>query len=247
MDQHHQFALRDVIGVLADANLLGDPERRSRWGSAYSAEHSARDLVKRLAKAFAKRLGKKVLPKMEGHDEGTAADEAALRVARETLAAELLQALQRVDREAFAQGAWPRNRGTLPDGGWAGLSDRELARRLVSQRLDTWGHPYDSAVNETVTLIAAEFCANAVTHGRLPGRDFHLRLAIAAAVIRVEVSDARTERQPLLTRDDSPAEAESGRGLLLVEALASRWDTGPLHPAPGKTVWAEVDCPVVVS
>lgn len=122
-----------------------------------------------------------------------------------------------------------------------------LARRLVSQRLDTWGHPYDSAVNETVTLIAAEFCANAVTHGRLPGRDFHLRLAIAAAVIRVEVSDARTERQPLLTRDDSPAEAESGRGLLLVEALASRWDTGPLHPAPGKTVWAEVDCPVVVS
>ncbi|MEU6536857.1 ATP-binding protein [Streptomyces sp. NPDC047000] len=118
-----------------------------------------------------------------------------------------------------------------------------LARRLVSHRLDAWGHLYDSAVNETVTLITAELCANAVTHGRVPGRDFHLRLSLAPEVIRVEVSDARTERQPLLTRDDSPADAESGRGLLLVEALASRWDVGTRHPAPGKTVWAEVDCP----
>jgi anti-sigma regulatory factor (Ser/Thr protein kinase) len=122
-----------------------------------------------------------------------------------------------------------------------------LARRLVSHRLDAWGHPYDSAVNETVTLIAAELCANAVTHGRVPGRDFQLRLSRGPTVIRVEVSDALPERQPLLTRDGSPAEAESGRGLLLVEALASRWDVSPRHPAPGKTVWAEVDRPPAVA
>ncbi|MEU6536877.1 ATP-binding protein [Streptomyces sp. NPDC047000] len=74
-----------------------------------------------------------------------------------------------------------------------------LARRLVSHRLDAWGHPYDSAANETVTLITAELCANAVTHGRVPGRDFHLRLPLGPTVIRVEVSDAHSERQPLLT------------------------------------------------
>ncbi|WP_430542771.1 ATP-binding protein [Streptomyces iconiensis] len=36
------------------------------------------------------------------------------------------------------------------------------------------------------------------------------------------------------------AEADGGRGLVLVEALASRWDVSE-RSGPGKTVWAEVD------
>ncbi|MEU3346074.1 hypothetical protein ABZ723_13940 [Streptomyces sp. NPDC006700] len=52
-----------------------------------------------------------------------------------------------------------------------------LARLFVSHCLDSWGHPYDSDVNETLTLITAGLCANAVRHGRVPGLDFHVRLS----------------------------------------------------------------------
>ncbi|MGW1270265.1 hypothetical protein [Streptomyces sp. NPDC002491] len=51
-----------------------------------------------------------------------------------------------------------------------------LARRIASQQMDTWGWPYGTTVNDTVELITAELAANAVTHGRVPGRDAELRL-----------------------------------------------------------------------
>ncbi|WP_405767379.1 ATP-binding protein [Streptomyces sp. NBC_01538] len=120
-----------------------------------------------------------------------------------------------------------------------------LARRLVSDRLDAWGHPYTSTANETLTLITAELAANAVTHGRVPGRDFEVRLFAGAGVtFRVEVSDTRAERVPALSANEEPCEAESGRGLMLVAALADEWGTTPRHSAPGKTVWATVRCPL---
>ncbi|MFE3266835.1 ATP-binding protein [Streptomyces sp. NPDC059215] len=115
-----------------------------------------------------------------------------------------------------------------------------LARRLVSHRLDQWGYGYDSAVNETVTLIAAELAANAVRHGHVPGRDFHLRLTVSPDTLRVEVTDTRTERVPPRSVHEAPGDAESGRGLLLVARLATRWGTVPRPAAPGKTVWAEL-------
>ncbi|MFC9287033.1 ATP-binding protein [Streptomyces sp. NPDC057052] len=102
-----------------------------------------------------------------------------------------------------------------------------LARLFVAHCLDSWGHPYDSHVNETLTLITDELCANAVRHGRVPGRDFHVRLTAEAddGRLRVEVSDTRAENRPAVTA--APAaldpDAESGRGLLLVTALADDW------------------------
>ncbi|MEU9355649.1 ATP-binding protein [Streptomyces griseoloalbus] len=115
-----------------------------------------------------------------------------------------------------------------------------LARRLVSHRLDQWGHPYGSPVNETLTLIAAELTSNAVRHGHVPGRDFHLRLTAAPDALRVEVTDTRTERVPTLSVHEASGDAESGRGLLLVTRLATRWGTDPRPTAPGKTIWAEL-------
>lgn len=122
-----------------------------------------------------------------------------------------------------------------------------LARRLVSHRLHEWGHPYNTTTNDTVTLIAAELTANAVRHGHVPGRDFHVRLTIDsdadadATTIRIEVTDTRTERIPALA---SPTpDAEAGRGMLLVAALATQWGTAPRIAAPGKTVWAEISTP----
>ncbi|MBL1097207.1 ATP-binding protein [Streptomyces sp. 205] len=118
-----------------------------------------------------------------------------------------------------------------------------LARRLVSHRLAEWGYPYDSGPNETATLIASELAANAVRHGRVPGRDFHLRLTAPpfspGPTIRIEVSDTRAERRPAL-RVAGP-EAETGRGLFLVSQLAERWAVTPrFGDALGKTVWAEI-------
>ncbi|MFI6850380.1 ATP-binding protein [Kitasatospora sp. NBC_00085] len=114
-----------------------------------------------------------------------------------------------------------------------------LARRLVSHRLDDWGYGYDSPLNDTLALITAELAANAVRHGHVPGRDFAVRLAEHPDVLRIEVSDTRTERTPPATLPTPSADAESGRGLLLVAALADHWGTSPRPAAPGKTVWAE--------
>ncbi|MFJ9443192.1 ATP-binding protein [Kitasatospora sp. NPDC101235] len=114
-----------------------------------------------------------------------------------------------------------------------------LARRLVSHRLDDWGYGYDSTLNDALTLITAELAANAVRHGRVPGRDFAVRLAEHPGVLRIEVSDTRTERMPPTDLPTPAADAESGRGLLLVAALADHWGTSPRPAAPGKTVWAE--------
>lgn len=121
-----------------------------------------------------------------------------------------------------------------------------LARRLVSHRLDEWGHPYDSTVNETLTLIAAELAANAIRHGHVPGRDFHVRLiqcrSKATTLLRIEVADTRTERSPSPEKPASPAtDEEAGRGLFLVSQLADRWGVAPRVGAPGKSVWGELE------
>lgn len=86
--------------------------------------------------------------------------------------------------------------------------------------------------------IVAELAVNAATHGRVPGRDFRLTLYVVADTLRIEVTDTRGDRMP---HPELPApEAESGRGLVLVDALADRWGVAP-GPRPRKTVWAEID------
>ncbi|MFG2652290.1 ATP-binding protein [Streptomyces sp. NPDC048436] len=119
-----------------------------------------------------------------------------------------------------------------------------LARHLALHRLDVWGIPYGCDSSDTAALLVAELAANAVTHGRVAGRDFELRLSLDARTLRIDVSDARGECRPVgpgaLT---APAGgAEGGRGLLLVEALADRWAVLDRLPV-GKTVRAELDLP----
>ncbi|WP_411158275.1 ATP-binding protein [Streptomyces sp. CBMA29] len=119
-----------------------------------------------------------------------------------------------------------------------------LARHLAVRQLDVWGLPYGSAVSDTAATIVAELAANAVTHGRVPGRDFELRVALGPEAVRVEVSDARIERKPPVPADiASPSgDAEAGRGLVLVQALSQAWGVAPREV--GKTVWADIArCP----
>ncbi|WP_406259801.1 ATP-binding protein [Streptomyces nigra] len=115
-----------------------------------------------------------------------------------------------------------------------------LARRLVSHRLNDWGHPYTSTINETLTLITAELTTNAARHGHVPGRDFHLQLTLTEGTFRIEVTDTRAEKRPQASPPASDSLSESGRGLLLVAALADDWGVSPRTAAPGKTVWAEL-------
>ncbi|MFD9493698.1 ATP-binding protein [Streptomyces sp. NPDC060005] len=110
-----------------------------------------------------------------------------------------------------------------------------LARLLATEWLRTWDLPH--GVTEAAEHLVAELAANATTHGRLPGRDFRLALHATADVLRIEVTDTRGDDLPC--RRSPSTEAVSGRGLLLVEALADRW--GVEHgPVPRKTVWAEL-------
>ncbi|MFJ3309778.1 ATP-binding protein [Streptomyces sp. NPDC086549] len=115
-----------------------------------------------------------------------------------------------------------------------------LARRLTAHQLDAWGVPYGSDVTDTAALIVAELAANAVLHGRVAGRDFALRLTHTPDKIRIEIADARGERLPVLASTPPGGEADTGRGLLLVDALAVRWGV-ETEPGPGKTAWAEIE------
>ncbi|MDH6218377.1 ATP-binding protein [Streptomyces pseudovenezuelae] len=107
-----------------------------------------------------------------------------------------------------------------------------LARLLAVEQLRSWGLPPTPAEH-----LVAELAANAVVHGRVPGRDFRLLLYVVGDTLRIEVTDTAGDRRPC-PRQPS-AEAESGRGLILVEALAARWGVAA-GPPPRKTVWAEV-------
>ncbi|EHN79921.1 putative regulatory protein [Streptomyces coelicoflavus ZG0656] len=116
-----------------------------------------------------------------------------------------------------------------------------LARLLTYEQLRTW--QVSPGVADRAEQIVAELAANAALHGRVQGRDFRLALAndSAAGVLRVAVTDARGDQLPSPVADLlSPPDDESGRGLLIVAALADRWGSEP-YPPSGKTVWAECD------
>jgi anti-sigma regulatory factor (Ser/Thr protein kinase) len=84
-------------------------------------------------------------------------------------------------------------------------------------------------------LLATELVTNAVQH---VGKDpIVLRVRADAERLRVEVHDPG-ESAPVLRRvDDSTL---GGRGILIVDTLASEW--GTLDDGPrGKSVWFEID------
>ncbi|MFI6459349.1 ATP-binding protein [Streptomyces sp. NPDC050528] len=114
------------------------------------------------------------------------------------------------------------------------LRGARLARLLATEQLRSWAVPLDPA-----RQIVAELATNAATHSRVPGRDFRLTLYVVAGILRIEVTDTRGDRPPCLQVPAPGGESESGRGLLIVDALADRWGWDP-GPRPRKTVWAEL-------
>jgi anti-sigma regulatory factor (Ser/Thr protein kinase) len=90
-------------------------------------------------------------------------------------------------------------------------------------------------IHTTTVLLVSELVTNSVRYSRATNGAIELVASITADVVRVEVrDDGEGFDQPPLADDD----AESGRGLQLVEALADRWG----RPAgPRASVWFEID------
>jgi DNA-binding NarL/FixJ family response regulator len=103
------------------------------------------------------------------------------------------------------------------------------ARRVATAAMRQWGA---GELEDVVNLLVSELVANAVRHTNSDIEVVVLRLAES---VRVEVHD-RSSAVPE-ARVAGP-DAESGRGMALVESLASRWgvDARP----DGKSVWFEV-------
>ncbi|MFF3285641.1 ATP-binding protein [Streptomyces sp. NPDC003023] len=119
-----------------------------------------------------------------------------------------------------------------------------LARLLTVTELRARGASQE--LTERAELVVAELAANAVLHGRVPGRCFRLTLLLGpcAGRLRVEVSDARGNVHPKPHPADTEPDplATGGRGLTLVTTLADHWDCVP-YPPSGKTVRAVLTTP----
>lgn len=105
------------------------------------------------------------------------------------------------------------------------------ARKVVADTLAD----VSAEIRETTVLLAGELVMNALTHG---GGRFGLRVMADAALVRVEVRDATATQPRVLPPDGS---REHGRGMAIVDALASAWGSGPCEG--GKVVWFEIRLP----
>ncbi|MFJ6543299.1 ATP-binding protein [Streptomyces sp. NPDC091385] len=116
-------------------------------------------------------------------------------------------------------------------------STAELCRVLVRDVLGLWRL---GDLGDRAALVVTELIANASRHTRCP----EIRLTVgrrSVTRVRVGVVDREPVRLPVpgLAADGD----ESGRGLLLVDAVADRWGYD-LHGSDrcpwGKEVWAEL-------
>lgn len=104
-----------------------------------------------------------------------------------------------------------------------------LARAFVADQVAAWGC---AELEQVATLIVSELVTNSLRYG---GGAADLVVRRRSDGIRIEVSDANPTAPVLMPVDTG---AEGKRGVLLVDALATRWgvDSDPT----GKTVWAEI-------
>ncbi len=103
-----------------------------------------------------------------------------------------------------------------------------LARQAVRRACEGLNVDIDVAM-----LCASELVTNAVLHGTPP---IQLEITIEPSCVRVIVHDA--DRQPVARRRPVSDDTLSGRGLGIVEALASNWSSESTRS--GKATWFQL-------
>jgi serine/threonine-protein kinase RsbW len=108
-----------------------------------------------------------------------------------------------------------------------------LARQATRAAVAAWqlGELADAAV-----LLVSELVTNAIQHAAPGTSATVLRLEYGGSWLRIEVHDASPHVPEPRTPDWLD---ESGFGLMLVDALATKW--GVQQTTQGKAVWAELD------
>ncbi|WP_309221692.1 ATP-binding protein [Streptomyces sp. Act143] len=117
-----------------------------------------------------------------------------------------------------------------------------VARQRVRRHLAAWGHEAEGENVANAALLVSELAANVVRHAPLLVREFEVAVtAREDGSCLIEVCD-QGRGLPVVVRDGEVGEAENGRGLRLVEAVAKEWGVRPDRHV-GKTVWALIDPP----
>jgi anti-sigma regulatory factor (Ser/Thr protein kinase) len=105
------------------------------------------------------------------------------------------------------------------------------ARRAVQASLSSWAV---DDFSDDAALLVTELVTNAVRH---VGSEVEVSVVLRPDALRVEVSDFSPVGA--VEAISASSDAEGGRGLAIVEGLASRW--GVITHSAGKTVWFELD------
>jgi two-component sensor histidine kinase len=103
---------------------------------------------------------------------------------------------------------------------------RRWARSWMEQ------HPTDGVDPDNVVLSMTELVTNSIKHGAGP---VDVELSGDSDNLVLIVSDTSQE-MPL--RPEMSLDTETGRGMLILESLVTRWGVQP-EPSGGKTVWCE--------
>ena len=110
------------------------------------------------------------------------------------------------------------------------------ARHWTAQLLWEWGL---TDLSYQVELLISELVTNGVAASRAMKQIFPVRLWLLSDKTRVVILvwDGNPQRPVRLSVHD---EAESGRGLVLVEALSDKWNWYAHEGLGGKVVWCQV-------
>lgn len=110
------------------------------------------------------------------------------------------------------------------------------ARRHVRDLLTVNGHAH----TDDALLLLTELVTNAIRHSRSghPGGRLVVSVAACDGTLHIDVTDAgSTDHQPRL-RLEVDADSDGGRGLWLVQEIASAWGW---HEIPiGRVVWFQL-------
>jgi anti-sigma regulatory factor (Ser/Thr protein kinase) len=109
----------------------------------------------------------------------------------------------------------------------AGPAAAAEARRQVRAVICAWDAPVDPC---TAVLLTSELVTNAIMHEA--GETITLAITCSRGQLRIEVHDTSCS---VPVQEDVPADAETGRGLMLVAALSAQW--GYYRTLAGKAVY----------